>query len=42
MDVHDAQSNEIPPRVEYELTDDGAELSERLKPVLEWEQERHS
>ncbi|MFW6354904.1 MAG: winged helix-turn-helix transcriptional regulator [Verrucomicrobiota bacterium] len=27
---------EIPPRVEYELTDDGAELAERLRPVAEW------
>jgi len=34
------QYDEIPPRVEYELTDDGAELAERLTPVLEWVQER--
>ena len=34
------QYDEIPPRVEYELTDDGAELAERLRPVLEWVQER--
>jgi len=30
------QYDEIPPRVEYELTDDGEELAERLAPVLEW------
>ncbi|QIO22350.1 helix-turn-helix domain-containing protein [Haloarcula sp. JP-L23] len=36
------QYDEIPPRVEYELTDDGAELAERLQPVLEWAQERDS
>ncbi|MBX0321719.1 helix-turn-helix transcriptional regulator [Halomicroarcula sp. F13] len=34
------QYDEIPPRVEYELTDDGAELAERLEPVLEWAQKR--
>jgi DNA-binding HxlR family transcriptional regulator len=27
---------EIPPRVEYSLSDDGAELAERLRPVVEW------
>jgi DNA-binding HxlR family transcriptional regulator len=31
---------EIPPRVEYELSDDGAELAERLRPVVEWVAER--
>ena len=30
------QYDEIPPRVEYGLTDDGEQLRERLKPVLEW------
>jgi DNA-binding HxlR family transcriptional regulator len=34
------QYDEIPPRVEYELTDDGAALAERLQPVLEWGQDR--
>jgi DNA-binding HxlR family transcriptional regulator len=34
------QYDEIPPRVEYELTDDGADLAERLRPVLEWVQAR--
>lgn len=28
--------NEIPPRVEYELTQDGQELRTLLAPVLEW------
>jgi DNA-binding HxlR family transcriptional regulator len=28
--------DEIPPRVEYDLTDDGEELAERLAPLLEW------
>lgn len=31
---------EIPPRVEYELGDDGSELAERLRPVVEWVAER--
>ncbi|UPW01527.1 helix-turn-helix transcriptional regulator [Halorussus gelatinilyticus] len=34
------QYDEIPPRVEYELTDDGRELATRLEPVLEWAEER--
>ncbi|WP_245778664.1 winged helix-turn-helix transcriptional regulator [Halomicrobium zhouii] len=34
--------DEIPPRVEYELTDDGRELGERLRPVLDWIAERES
>lgn len=28
--------DEIPPRVEYELTEDGEELGRRLEPVVEW------
>ncbi|MHB9288318.1 winged helix-turn-helix transcriptional regulator [Halobacteriales archaeon Cl-PHB] len=32
--------DEIPPRVEYRLTDEGAELGERLRPVAEWVAER--
>lgn len=34
------QYDEIPPRVEYRLTDDGQELAERLEPVVEWAQKR--
>ena len=30
------QYNEIPPRVEYSLTENGAELRARLEPLLEW------
>lgn len=30
------QYDEIPPRVEYALTDDGDELRQRLEPLLEW------
>ncbi|WP_396613911.1 winged helix-turn-helix transcriptional regulator (plasmid) [Haloferax sp. S1W] len=30
------QYAEIPPRVEYELTETGDELCERLDPLLEW------
>ena len=38
--VNREQYDEIPPRVEYELTDDGLELAERLRPVVEWIVER--
>jgi DNA-binding HxlR family transcriptional regulator len=31
---------EIPPRVEYELSEDGEELAERFRPVVEWAVER--
>jgi len=34
--------DEIPPRVEYELTDDGRELGERLRPVIEWVADREA
>lgn len=30
------QYNEIPPRVEYSLTDSGEEVRTRLEPLLEW------
>lgn len=30
------QHDEIPPRVEYALTDDGHEVRTRLEPLLEW------
>lgn len=31
-----SQYDEVPPRVEYELTDDGRELTARLLPLLVW------
>jgi DNA-binding HxlR family transcriptional regulator len=34
------QYDEIPPRVEYELTSDGQKVRERLEPLLEWATER--
>lgn len=34
--------DEIPPRVEYELTEDGRELQERLVPIVEWSAQRQS
>ncbi|MDG5775321.1 helix-turn-helix domain-containing protein [Haloarculaceae archaeon H-GB2-1] len=33
------QYAEIPPRVEYELTETGEELGEHLEPLLEWAEE---
>lgn len=30
------QYNEIPPHVEYSLTEDGDEVGTRLEPLLEW------
>lgn len=30
------QYDEIPPRVEYALTEEGGEVRERLEPLLEW------
>lgn len=32
------QFAEVPPRVEYELTEAGERLGERLEPLLEWAQ----
>ncbi|MDF9747729.1 helix-turn-helix transcriptional regulator [Natrinema sp. S1CR25-10] len=34
------QYAEIPPRVEYDLTDAGEELCRRLQPLLEWAADR--
>ena len=34
--VSRTQYNEIPPRVEYVLTDNGDEVRTRLEPLLEW------
>lgn len=36
------QYNEIPPRVEYTLTEDGAEVRTRLNPLLEWVATEHT
>ncbi|ADQ69286.1 winged helix-turn-helix transcriptional regulator [Halogeometricum borinquense] len=36
------QYAEIPPRVEYELTERGDELREKLDPLLEWADEQES
>ena len=36
------QYNEIPPRVEYELTETGDELRGRLDPLLEWAEEQEN
>lgn len=40
--VERTQYDEIPPRVEYELTDDGRELRTVLEPVLEWAIDRQA
>jgi DNA-binding HxlR family transcriptional regulator len=34
--VSRTQYDEIPPRVEYALTEEGHEVRERLEPLLEW------
>lgn len=34
------QYDEIPPRVEYGLTDRGGELAQRLRPLVKWAHER--
>lgn len=34
--------DEIPPRVEYELTKNGRELQERLVPIVEWSAQHQS
>ena len=34
------QYNEIPPRVEYALTENGHEVREHLDPLLEWAEQR--
>ena len=38
--VRREQYDEIPPRVEYELTERGEELDERLQPLVEWAMEQ--
>lgn len=34
--IERTQYDEIPPRVEYELTDEGREVCDLLEPLLEW------
>jgi DNA-binding HxlR family transcriptional regulator len=34
--------SEIPPRVEYSLTDDGKKLCEAVRPLIQWAEERDS
>ena len=34
------QYNEIPPRVEYALTDEGHELQTKIEPLLQWAADR--
>jgi len=34
--------SEIPPRVEYSLTDDGRKLCEAVRPLIQWAEERDS
>ena len=36
------QYAEIPPRVEYELTEAGEELCHRLEPLLKWVEEQET
>lgn len=36
------QYDEIPPRVEYRLSEEGTELCELLTPVLDWAQQRET
>lgn len=38
--IHRKIYAEVPPRVEYTLTDAGASLNEALQPLSEWGQER--
>ncbi len=40
--VHRKPFNEIPPRVEYSLTEDGRKLREAIIPVIKWAVDRSS
>lgn len=40
--VEREQYDEIPPRVEYRLTETGAELGDRLQPVVDWAREQRA
>lgn len=37
--VHRVQYNEVPPRVEYSLTENGLKLMQALQPVTQWSEE---
>lgn len=38
--VHRVSYDEVPPRVEYSLTEDGARLNGALQPLAAWGRER--
>jgi DNA-binding HxlR family transcriptional regulator len=38
--IHREAFSEIPPRVEYSLTDDGKKLCEAVRPLILWAEER--
>jgi DNA-binding HxlR family transcriptional regulator len=38
--VHRVSYDEVPPRVEYSLTEDGARLNDALQPLAAWGRER--
>lgn len=38
--IHRQSFSEIPPRVEYSLTDDGEKLCEAVRPLILWAEER--
>lgn len=38
--IHREAFSEIPPRVEYSLTDDGKQLCEAVRPLIQWAEKR--
>jgi DNA-binding HxlR family transcriptional regulator len=38
--IHRESFAEIPPRVEYSLTDDGKQLCEAVRPLIQWAEKR--
>ncbi|MDX3310472.1 winged helix-turn-helix transcriptional regulator [Streptomyces sp. NPDC054884] len=38
--VHRVSYDEVPPRVEYSLTEDGRRLNDALRPLADWGRER--
>jgi DNA-binding HxlR family transcriptional regulator len=38
--VHRVSYDEVPPRVEYSLTEDGMRLNDALQPLAAWGRER--